>query len=190
MAGAGPAPSNSPQPASGPGKGEGEADVLEALANSDYAMWMVVSSWAYPTLLTAHGLGMAFVVGLTVMVSLRLLGFPAAVPVTPYRRVIPLGLAAFFVNALSGTLLFAADAVTLWDNPSFQIKLVSIAIGLVVLWLLGRGPLRRAAQVEAVGETFVATGAEKLLAVLAMVFWAGAVIVSGRLIAYLAPALF
>lgn len=172
------------------GSGEGVAGMLDALANSDFAMWMVVSPWAYPALLTTHGLGMAFVVGLTVVVALRLLGFPRQVPVAPFCRVIPLGLAAFFINALSGTLLFAADAVTLWDNPSFQIKLVSIAIGLVVLWLLGRGPLRRAVQVEAAGDAFVATGAEKLLAVLAIAFWCGAVIVSGRLIAYLAPALF
>jgi hypothetical protein len=164
--------------------------MLEALANSDYAMWMVSSPWAYPALLTAHGLGMAFVVGLTLMISLRVLGFPSAVPVTPYRRTVPLGVAAFVINALSGTLLFAADAVTLWPNPSFQIKLVSIAIGLVVLWLLGRGPLRRAAAVEAQGERFVATGGDKALATLAIAFWCGAVIVSGRLIAYLAPALF
>lgn len=164
--------------------------MLEALANSDFAMWMVVSPWAYPALLTAHGLGMAFVVGLTLMISLRILGFPAQVPLSPYRRTIPLGVAAFVVNALSGTLLFAADAVTLWPNPSFQVKLVSIAIGLVVLWLLGRGPLRRAVAVEAQGERFVATGGERVLAVLAIAFWCGAVIVSGRLIAYLAPALF
>ncbi len=164
--------------------------MLEALANSDFAMWMVVSSWAYPALLTTHGLGMAFVVGLTLVISLRVLGFPGNVPVSPYRSTIPLGIAAFAINAVSGVLLFAADALTLWPNPGFQIKLVSIAIGLVVLWLLGRGPLRRAVAEEAVGQPFVATGGEKLLAVLAILFWCGAVIVSGRLIAYLAPALF
>lgn len=164
--------------------------MLEALANSDYAMWMVVSPWAYPALLTTHGLGMAFVVGLTLMIALRVLGFPGNVPVTPYLSTIPLGIAAFAINAVSGLLLFAADAVTLWPNPSFQIKLVSIAIGLVVLWLLGRGPLRRAVAAEAEGGVFVATGTEKLLAILAILFWCGAVIVSGRLIAYLAPALF
>lgn len=164
--------------------------MLEAFANSDYAMWMVSSPWAYPALLTTHGLGMAFVVGLTLMIALRVLGFPGNVPVTPYRRTIPLGVAAFVVNALSGTLLFAADAVTLWPNPSFQIKLVSIAIGLVILWLVGSGPLRRAVALEAAGQAFAASGTEKLLAVLAIVFWCGAVIVSGRLIAYLAPALF
>ena len=164
--------------------------MLEALANSDYAMWMVTSSWAYPFLLTAHGLGMAVVVGLTVMIALRLLGFPGTVPVTPYRGTIPLGLVAFAINALSGLGLFAADAVTMWANPSFQVKLVSIAIGIVILWLLGRGPLRRAVAVEAQGQAFVATGGERTLAVLAILFWCGAVIVSGRFIAYLAPALF
>lgn len=164
--------------------------MLEAFASSDFAMWVVASSWAYPTFLTAHGLGMACMVGLSMMVSLRVLGFPGNVPVTPYRQTFALGMAAFALNASSGLALFIADAATLWANPSFKIKLIAIAVGIVVLWLLSRGPVRRAIAVEAAGGAFIATGGERLLAVLTVLIWSGAVIVSGRLIAYLAPALF
>lgn len=164
--------------------------MLEDLAYSDFSQWMIISPWAYPGFLTAHGLGMAFVVGLTVMISIRILGYPAQLPLGPYAKAIPLGIAAFFINAASGTALFVADAVTLWDNPSFQFKLISIAVGLVVLWLLARGPLRRAAAVEAHGRTYVADGKERTLAILALIIWVVSVIVSGRLIAYLAPSLF
>ena len=164
--------------------------MLEALAYSEFSQWMIISPWAYPTLLTTHGLGMAVVVGLTVMAALRVLGFPAALPLAPYRQALPLGLVAFALNALSGLALFVADAVTLWANPSFQFKLVAIVAGIAVLWLLDRGALRRGAAVEAAGGTYVATGSERLLAVLAILIWCAAVIVSGRLIAYLAPDLF
>jgi hypothetical protein len=164
--------------------------MLEALSYSDFAQWMVVSSWAYPALLTAHGLGMAVVVGLVVMTALRVLGYPNQVPLGPYARALPLGIAAFVINAASGTALFVADAVTMWANPSFQFKLVSIVAGLVVLWLLFRGPVGRAATVEAGGGVYVAPAADKVLAILAIVIWTVAVIVSGRLIAYLAPDLF
>jgi hypothetical protein len=164
--------------------------VLETLAYSDFASWMVVSPWAYPAFLTAHGLGMAVVVGLTLMVALRILGYPEQLALSGYRPAIRLGIAAFIVNATSGTLLFVADAVTLWPNPAFQFKLVAIVIGILALWLMVRGAMRRAAALEARGETFVATGSEKAVAILTIVIWCAAVIVSGRLIAYLAPDLF
>ena len=164
--------------------------MLKDLAYSEFSQWMIVSPWAYPTFLTLHGLGMAFVVGLTVMIAIRILGFPEQLPLSAYARTIPLGIAAFVVNAISGTALFVADAVILWQNPSFQFKLVSIVVGLVVLWLMARGPLRKAAKVEATGESYRASSGDKAIAVMAILIWVAAVIVSGRLIAYLAPALF
>ena len=161
--------------------------MLETLAYSEFSQWVVASPRAYPTFLTLHGLGMAFVVGITIVTSLRVLGYPAQLPLAGYRRLLPLGIFAFVVNLASGTALFVADAVTMWENPSFQFKLVAILAGLVVLWRLYRGPLARAARS---GATFHATGGERLLALAAIMLWGAAVIVSGRLIAYLAPALF
>lgn len=164
--------------------------MLDALSNSEFAQWMVVSRWAYPAFLTTHGLGMAVVVGLVVMTALRVLGFPKQLPLGPYSRAFLLGAGALLVNVASGTALFVADAITLWANPSFQFKLVSIVVGLVALWLMLRGSLRRARAVEAEGAEFVATGGEKFVAILNILIWCAAVIVSGRLIAYLAPDLF
>jgi len=162
--------------------------VFETLANSAFSQWMVGSSWAYPLLLTLHGLGMAVLVGLTTMVSLRVLGFPRQLPLAPYARVLPLGISAFVINAISGTLLFIADASTLSQNPAFIFKLVSIAIGLVVLWRFYKGPIAGAVrQASAGGSEYQPTRSDKALAVIAIALWALAVIGSGRLIAYLAP---
>jgi hypothetical protein len=162
--------------------------MFEALSNSAFSQWMVVSRWAYASLLTLHGLGMAVLVGLTTMVSLRVLGFPKQLPLAPYAKVLPLGVAAFIVNAISGTLLFIADASTLSQNPAFIFKLVSIVIGLFVLWRFYKGPIAGAVrQANAGGGEYEPTKLDKALAIFAIALWALAVIGSGRLIAYLAP---
>ena len=149
---------------------------------------MIVSPWAYPTLLTLHGLGMAVVVGLTVMVGLRVLGFPSNLPLAPYIRVVPLALFAFAVNASSGIALFVADAVTLSQNPAFLFKICSIIVGLFVFRRFYRGPLMGAvAQAQAGFGEYVPTRGDKVLAITAMAIWVIAVIGSGRLIAYMAP---
>lgn len=162
--------------------------MFETLANSQFSQWMIASSWAYPLLLTLHGLGMAMLVGLTTMTGLRVLGFPRQVPLAPYAKTLPLGIAAFVVNAISGTLLFVADASTLSQNPAFIFKLISIVIGMIVLWRFYKGPIAGAVrQANAGGGEYVATRGDKTLAIVAVLLWAFAVIGSGRLIAYLAP---
>lgn len=162
--------------------------MFDALSASPLAQWVAMSLWAYPTFLTAHGLGMAVVVGLTVMIGARILGFPSQVPLAPYIRTVPFGIFAFVVNAASGILLFIADASTLSRNPSFIVKIVLIVIGLVVLQRLYAGPLKRATAQAAAGEgDYRPTAADRRLAIAAILLWSLAVIVSGRAIAYLAP---
>lgn len=158
------------------------------LDQSPLAQAINVSAWLYPTLLSAHGLGMAVVVGITTMISLRVLGFPKTVPLGAYRATMPYLVAAFLVNAVSGVLLFVAAASELAANISFQIKLVAIVVGLVGLWRMHTGVLVPAARADAgrlASEDFAPPGYAKPLAVLMLLIWTVAVIVSGRLIAYL-----
>jgi len=167
--------------------------MFEWLQSTGLATWINISPWAYPTFLTAHGLGMAVVVGLTAMIALRIIGFPAKAPLGAYRGLLPLLLAAFAVNAVSGALLFVSDAVALAANVSFQIKMASVALGLAVLWLIDRKVLAPAAAAEAaakVGDTapaFTPPGSAKAMGVAAILIWWLSVIVSGRLVAYLSP---
>jgi hypothetical protein len=161
-----------------------------ALETSAFSSWVAVSRWAYPTLLSLHGLGMAVVVGLTSMIALRVLGFPRQVPLGAYRKTLPWVVCAFLVNAASGIALFVIAASGLAANVSFQVKLISIALGLVVLWRLYAGPVAQAAVLETqIAQEadcgFVASRVQKAVAVAALLIWVVAVVVSGRLIAYL-----
>lgn len=166
------------------------------LENTPVGLWVDISPWAYPFLLTVHGLGMAVVVGLTVVIALRILGFPAKVPLGAYRSLLPILLVAFAFNAASGVILWVTDAMQLTTNTSFQIKMVSIVLGCIVLWRLNKvvlGPAARAdappAADEAVGgvrvDAYAPTGGARALAIGSVLIWWLSVIVSGRLVAYL-----
>jgi hypothetical protein len=158
------------------------------LDQSPLAQMINVSPWLYPTLLSAHGLGMAVVVGITTVVALRVLGFPKGVPLGAYQGTLPYLVFTFFINAASGVALFVADATNLAANVSFQIKLVAIVIGLVGLWRMYSSAVAPAARAEATGEAYQLPKDAKLVAVGMLLIWGVAVIVSGRLIAYLSAA--
>ena len=84
----------------------------------------------------------------------------------------------FWINAVSGAMLFAADAPRKAQNPLFAIKLALVALGVIVLALVDRHLLRA----EREPRETLPTG-PRLMAIASLVIWAAA-IAAGRLIAY------
>ena len=85
----------------------------------------------------------------------------------------------FAINAVSGALLFAADAPRKAANPLFELKLVLIAIGVAVMALIERQLL------QAESGAALAASQPRLsgLAMASLLIWAAA-IAAGRLVAY------
>lgn len=136
------------------------------------------SRWSYAAVNTGHVLGIALLVGGTVPLSLRLLGFwPDAARTGVVRLLAATAGAGLALAVLTGLLLFATRAVDYAGHPLLPIKLVLIAIGAASAilahrrygWMLENAPpgfLRR-------------TGAISLTA------WLGTLVL-GRLIAFTA----
>jgi hypothetical protein len=147
-------------------------DWLEALPLST---WVAQSEIGYPVLLSVHSIGMSGVVGLMLMLDLRVLGFPAALPVSAFRRLMPFAWAGFVLNLISGVLLV---------NWPFYSKMAAILAAGGVTWLLWRelkaGGL---AQPQAGGTAAAASVRARALALTSALLWVLA-IVFGRLIAY------
>src|SRR5687768_13153040 len=99
--------------------------VLEALQNSAFSQWLLVSEYGYPIFLTLHSLGLAMLVGVLMCIDLRVLGIARSIPLPPIKRLMTIVWIAFGVNAASGTALFAADAVKFINSPTFLLKLSS-----------------------------------------------------------------
>src|SRR4029079_19248167 len=104
------------------------------LQDSAFTDWFLGSDsiWTYPTVLTLHTVGMAMLVGASVVMELRVLNVGAAIPIArllPLYRIIWTG---FVINLVSGLILFVTEAADRAKDPVFYIKLASIGLA---LWL-------------------------------------------------------
>jgi hypothetical protein len=128
--------------------------------------------------LSLHAMGLAVVVGLSAAIALRLLGFAPSIPLAPLGRLFPVMYVGFWVNALSGLALLAANATGMLANPLFYAKLVFIVGGVLVMRLL-RGTVFN--QRPASGASTPPTA--RTLAIASLACW-GLAIIAGRLTAY------
>lgn len=90
------------------------------------------SGWVYPIANLVHLLGLVLLVGGIGIVDLRLAGAFRTLPVAALSRALtPLAILGLICMALSGPVLFAADARSLIRSDYFQVKLLLIGIALV-----------------------------------------------------------
>lgn len=155
--------------------------MLDSLSQSAFSVWLLSSNsiWAYPTVLTLHTFGMMVLVGAAAVIDLRLLGFGRAVPLKSMGTMFTVMWAAFALNAVTGTMLFVADASTRATQPLFLFKLTLIVFGVITIVIIRRTIDRHPDDVATI------TGATKLLAAASLLLWGGA-ITAGRLLAYVA----
>ena len=153
---------------------------LNSLQETSLALWVSGSPslLGYPTILVLHTVGLAMLVGANLVVDLRILGLARRAPwpaLYPLFRVMWIG---FAVNAVTGVLLFIADAVRKAHTPVFLVKLTFIALAIVVLVRIQRA-IRGVVTASVAGEPRAT-----FLAVLSLALWTGAII-AGRLVAYM-----
>ena len=155
-------------------------ELLASLEASAFSTWLRESPsvWAYPTVLTLHTLGLGVLVGANWMVDLRVLGAARAIPLGILSRAFPIMWAGFWVNAISGVLLFVADPAK-GTTTLFMWKLAIIAVGVAFVLMLKRKLYGRGVEMDH------ASFGVKTLAALSLVIWIGA-IATGRWMAYAA----
>ena len=155
-------------------------DFFATLENLPFSTWLRESNsiWAYPTMLTLHTVGLALLVGASAALDLRVLGRGQPIALADMRPLFRWMWIGFWVNALSGVVLLAADATTKAAAPMFLIKLGLVAIGVAIMSAQRREVFAPAAAV---------TPAARVLAGASLTVWFVA-IAAGRLMAY--PGLF
>lgn len=148
------------------------------LQHTALALWIVQSEsiWAYPSILTAHTVGLAILVGAASVIDLRLLGVAPGVAVDQLEHLYRFVWAGFYINLASGLLLFIAEAADKAGQPIFVIKLALVFVALFVTIRMRR---------EAFGHGTSATPSDRVrrLASVSLILWAAA-ITAGRLMAY------
>jgi hypothetical protein len=132
----------------------------------------------YPTILAFHTLGLAFFVGISSAIALRLLGVAPTLPFAPFRKLYPIMWIGFFFNAVSGTLLLIIEPTRFLLMFDFYVKIAAITAAVYFNRRLYVDRFRN----EAAAERPV-TGGEKAIAVAILFLW-GVSITAGRLTAY------
>jgi hypothetical protein len=153
---------------------------LISLEESAIGVWTSTSLVGYPLMITLHAIGMAIMVGLSVTLDLRMLGWFRGMPYTALNRFLGIAWAGFTINLLSGTALFTMQASSYVQDITFLLKMFFVLAGVVVAAFL-QGALNRG---SASWSGTAAPGGIRFLAIVSIGCWVAAT-VTGRLIAYL-----
>jgi hypothetical protein len=105
-------------------------DYLNALQNSQLAVYIAESTWAFPAIETIHVFAICTVFGSIAIVDLRLLGLASTNRTFSElsREVLPWTWGAFVLAALCGTLLFITRPLTYLENYEFRTKFGFMAL--------------------------------------------------------------
>ena len=156
-------------------------DFLESIENSGFASYIreTPNVLGYSTVLALHTFGMAFLVGLSGVIALRVIGAVPELPLKPLKSLQPLIVLGFWVNAITGVILLMLAIRSFLSNWDFYVKLVAIAIAIVSLQKMRRHAFGDASARDDAPASPVA----KRWAGSMLFFW-GLAVLGGRLSAY------
>jgi hypothetical protein len=155
--------------------------IFVALEQSGFAAAIRQSPWLYPAANVGHIISLMVFAGAIALMDVRLLGgLSATAPAPLLARARNFASAALAGMAVTGSLLFSAEASHLALNPVFQLKAVLFAAGLINVAIYEFWA-RRTVEHIAAGAAMPARA--KVTGALSLVIWI-AVAACGRSIAY------
>ena len=156
-------------------------EFLESIENSSFSTYIreTPNVLGYSTILALHTFGMAFLVGLSGVIALRVLGIVPELPLKPLKKLMPLIIAGFWLNAATGIILTSLAARSLLANWDFYVKLVAIVVAITSLSKMRAYAFRDASAPDDAPASADARRWAKLM----LFFW-GLAVLGGRLTAY------
>jgi hypothetical protein len=153
------------------------------------------STWAWPLCETIHFLGLSLLVGIVGMFDLRVLGMAKGLPLAPFQRLLPWGVAGFVLCLITGLVFVTGLGANLRGGSApqydvlttdlwLQLKLLFIFLaGINALVFYRTGVARR---IDALGPGDDAPPQAKAIAGISLSLWIG-VMWFGRLIPWDLP---
>jgi hypothetical protein len=145
--------------------------------------FMRVSRWAWPICESLHFLGMSVLVGVIGLFDLRLLGFARGVPIAAFHRLIPVGVAGFVLNAMTGVSFLSATPDQYLFNAAFRFKVTFFLVAGVNVLVFYAATFKRLL-IQGPGEAPI-LGA-RLAGGVSLCAWIG-VMAAGRLLTFFRP---
>lgn len=152
----------------------------------DFCQWLQNTSWAtgireslnlYPALYTLHIFGFVIMVTATSVLDLRVLGWSlGSRPVASISHLaLPWARVGLGANLITGFLVFAAQAVDMYSNTAFRVKMLMVLLAGLNIALIEVTINRNVNNWEERGPT---PGIARFSAVLSIVLWFGIVAMS------------
>lgn len=149
---------------------------LARFEETQFSIWLRESGVAFFGSLSVHSLAMAFVVGINIAISLRVLGYTPRFNLQPLLKFYVIHWAAVVAIFLSGLSLLMAYPAKALSNPVFYIKFAALVVALLIS--------RRFQNLIRSGDAeFEFKKTHRNLAILTLVLWVTAVS-AGRFLAY------
>jgi hypothetical protein len=154
-------------------------DVFVWLEGSSLSVWVreAPTIWAFATIITLHTFGMGVLVGACAVLDLRILGVARGIPIGPLHTLYKVMWAGFWLNLVTGTLLFCADATSRGTQWLFFVKMFFVIAGVITTIQI------RKHLYGGNTEPTEASAPVKRLAMVSLAAWVLAT-TSGRLLAY------
>jgi len=154
--------------------------IFQAIEATGLSTWIRESSsiFSFWFILSVHAIGMGVLVGASVLIGLRILGFAPDLPLAPLQRFYRFIWVGFWIQVVSGTLLLIGYPTKALTNPLFYVKLTLIGLALASMQRLRTRVFADAS----LSETAMMTKG-RVFAISSLILWVGA-ITAGRLLAY------
>ena len=154
--------------------------IFKAIEETGLSIWIRESSsvFSFWFILSMHAIGMGLLVGASVLIGLRILGFAPDMPIAPLKRFYRFVWAGFWIQVVSGILLLIGYPTKSLTNPLFYVKLTLIGLAMVSMQMLRNRVFADSSLSEA---AMIAKG--RVFATCSLIFWVAAV-TAGRLLAY------
>lgn len=157
--------------------------VFDWIEHTDLSMLIRGESiFSFPSILTVHVMGTAFLAGTSTAIALRILGVARQVPLKLLELFYPILWVALAANAISGTLLFIGYPYKAVTNPLFFVKLSLIALAIYLVVKI-RNDVLRNPQGDRAAPGAALWKRARVLAGVSIATWMSA-IAAGRFLAY------
>jgi len=143
--------------------------------------------WMWPFSETLHYIGLSLLLGTVGVFDLRVLGMAKAIPPATLHKLIPIGIAGYCLNILTGITFFSAFPEQYAYNPSFFWKGVFMAVAGMNVALFYLSAAFREVKMMPAGAD--APFRAKLIAGTSLGAWIG-VLICGRLLTFYRPPFF
>ena len=144
------------------------------------AAFVLDHPWVWPICEVFHFVGLCLLLGVTLLVNLRLVGFISGFPLAEVTRLLPWAVAGLGINIVTGMLFFLAAPDQYTQNSTFTWKMGLVLLGGISLLY----PTMFDEEPDSTSDILHATVTRRVMAVCSVVIWI-AVIFFGRYLPYL-----